>query len=134
MAVNPMRLSRYPDRASPAARGIETTSLELRADLAAKPPDEIGKRQLREEARRLAVAAAAESAGDHRHVHAVVGRAQADLARVLVTLGQARADEAAHRGPLDRAEEVDDPLGVGLRRARLLEVLARQVGDRKSVV
>ena len=69
---------------------------------------------------RLAVAAAAERAGDPRHVDAAVGRAQADLAPVASS--QQLAHEHRDLGVLDRAQVVDDALGVRLDRAGLAEV------------
>ena len=54
------------------------------------------------------------------------------LARRLTRLRRAvlpgrLADEHRHVGTLDRAQEVDDPLGVGLGRADLGEIRAQEI-------
>ena len=91
-------------------------------------------RQLGREAGRLAMAAAAELAGDARHVDAAVGRAQRHLAPARAVGRQQVADEHGDRGVLDGAQVVDDALGVGLERVRLGEVVAGQVGQRDRAV
>src|SRR5262245_28363158 len=93
---------------------VGTTGMlrQLEANLAPQELDELLPRQLRREARRLAVPAAALGARDARDVDAVVGRAQRDLA--LAAVRQAVADQRGDRRPLDRAQVVDDALGVVL--------------------
>ena len=74
------------------------------------------------------MAAASALAGDRGDVEVCLGRPQADPVRRPVRGGRL-ADQRCELGPLDRAQVVDDPLGIRFLRARVLEVLALEVGD-----
>ena len=71
---------------------------------------------------------AARLARDRAHVDLVDRRAQRDLPRRAAVAGRL-ADERRDERALDRAEHVDDPLGVRLGRADRLEVVAQEVRD-----
>ena len=66
--------------------------------------------------------------GDRGDVEVCLGRPQADPVRRPVRGGRL-ADQRCELGALDRAQVVDDPLGVRLLRARVVEVLALEVGN-----
>ena len=103
-------------------------AVHLREELA---PDEVGDlldARLAGEAGRLAMAAASALAGDRGDVEVCLGRPQADPVRRPVRGGRL-ADQRGDLGALDRAQVVDDPLGIRLLRAGVLEVLALEVGD-----
>src|SRR3954447_10969664 len=113
------------------ARVLGRRRRQLSGALRAQEADELVVVELGREARGLAMAAAATGAGDGRDVNLAVDRAQRDLlARRAV--GRDVVDLAGQRGDLralDRAQVVDDALGVAVLGAGDLEVLARQPGD-----
>ena len=114
--------------ARPACRREECrrqlTELAAR-DLLAQELHQLVELEVGGEAGRAAMPAAAQRPRDHRDVDAVVGRAQRDLARRLAV--ELLAHEPGDRGALDRAQVVDDALGVALVGARGAVVVARQV-------
>ena len=72
---------------------------------------------------------AALSARDRRDVDPVVAGAQRNLSQpVAVGIAHSLAHERGDRGALDRAQMVDDALGVALLGARLDEVDPVQLG------
>src|SRR6185436_9025418 len=107
-------------------------SLELRGNLLAQERHQLVPRQRRREAGRLAVAAAALGAGDRGDVDAVVARAQRDLALLGIGRSEAVAHERGDRGALNRAQVVDDALGVVLLGAGCREVGAAEVRERQA--
>src|SRR4051794_9896606 len=107
--------------------------LQLGGDLLAQEGDELVVGQLGREARGAPVAAAAARAGDGRHVDGAVGRAQRDLLAGTVAVKQFAGERGDLRA-LDRAQVVDDALGVALLRPREAEVVAAQVRERERVV
>ena len=105
---------------------------QLLGDGGAQERDDVVDLELGREAGGAAVAATALGAGDRADVDGAVGGAQRGLAPVR-TLAHDRRD----LGPLDRAQVVDDPLGVALLGAgvlghhdRLAIVAVMIVGDR----
>ena len=107
---------------SPRSTGASISGSELVGDQGADLGHQLVGRELGRGARRLAVSAAAQRAGDHRHVHGAVGGAQAHLAAAVAVVGQQLAHQHGDLRALDGAQVVHDPLRVGLQRARLLEV------------
>ena len=100
------------------------------ARLARSTSTSCGNSMVGREAGGAAVAAAALGARDRGDVDAVVGRAQRHLAPLRLGRSPEQvADEAGHRGALERAQVVDDALGVALVGAGGGVVLARQVRD-----
>src|SRR5581483_2115598 len=88
-------------------------------ELAVDELDDLGGRLLGREAGSLAVTAAAALRGDRRHIELVVTRAQRDaMGRPLVA--RRLADERDHLRAFDRAQVVDDSLGVRLFRTDLV--------------
>src|SRR3954469_1925923 len=106
-------------------------SLELLGDACADVLDELREWFRGRRSGGLAMAAAAQRARDHRHVDLPVGRAQAHLAALAV---EQLTDEHRDLRVLDRAQVVDDAFGVGLDRAGLAEVAAREVSDRDATI
>src|SRR3954469_24277200 len=118
-------------RTSPSTEGRRY--LQLGGDLLAQERDELVLGELGGEAGRAAMAAAAAGAGDGRHVDVAVGRAQRDLLACAVAVEQLARQRRDLRA-LDRAQVVDDALGVALLRAGHPEVVAGQVRERQRAV
>src|SRR5437762_3960682 len=121
-------------RTSPSiARGSE-----LLGELLAQEGDELFLRHLGGEPSRLPVPPATSGAGDDRHVDLAVGRPQRDLLAPRARRGAVLAEQVAReRGDLralDRAQVVDDALGVALLGAREAEVVAGEAGERQSAL
>src|SRR4051812_38530726 len=108
--------------------------IELRGDLAAQEGHELVVGQLRGEARRLPVPAATARAGDDADVNGRVGGPQRDLRPARASRVGQLARERGHLRAGDRAEVVDDALGVGLLGAGLGVVLAAQAAQRQPPV
>src|SRR3954467_9287114 len=83
---------------------------------------------LAREARSLTVAAATEEASDGRHVELVDARAQRH-APGRPALARRLADQHRELCTFDRAQIVDDPLGIRLGRADVGEVGADEIRD-----
>src|SRR3954453_14076307 len=100
----------------------------LREESLADGLGDLVERLLGREAGGLAVAAAAEAPGDHRHVELVDARAQRPLVRRARVARRLAADHG-QPGAVDGTQVVDDPLRVGLRGAHLGEVVAQEMRD-----
>src|SRR4051812_4970767 len=122
-----------PAGLSTRTRPSTLRTLQLGGDLLAQERDELVVRELGREAGRAPVTAAAPPPRDGRHVDAAVRRAQRDLLACAVAVHQLACERGDLR-PLDRAEVVDDALGVALLRAGEAEVVAAEVGERDRVV
>ena len=96
--------------------GRRRTRSKLPRELGAQELHQLGELEVGREAGGAAMPAAAQRAGDHRHVDAVVGRAQRDLAAGSAV--ELVADQPGDGGALDGAQVVDDALGVALVGAR----------------
>src|SRR5579864_551544 len=116
-------------RARGGIRGLERRRREH--ELAVNELDDVRKWLIAREARRLAMSAAAGLARDRGDVDLVAARAQRYAVRRPV-VARRLADEGDHLGALDLAQVVDDPLGVRLLSADVVEVAAHEVRDDES--
>src|SRR5262249_34922818 len=117
----PPGLSTSATPAGSSARG-GTLGEEAFADLL----DDLPQRQIRGEAGGLAMAPAAEAPRDCRNVELVDARAERALVRVRCAV-QLLPDQHRQLSSFYRAQVIDDPLGVGLGGADLVEVGADEM-------
>src|SRR5690348_6525720 len=119
----PPGLSTSATPAGSSARG-GTLGEEAFADLL----DDLPQRQSCGEASGLAMAASAEPARDCRYVELVDARAERPLVRMRCAV-QLLPDQHRQLRSLDGAQVVDDPFGVGLGSAHLVEIGADEMRD-----
>src|SRR5665213_4375455 len=100
-------------------------------ELAAEELDDLADRFLRREARGLAVASAPLLARDRGDVDLIVARAQRNAARRPL-VARRLANQRDHLRAFDRAQRVDDPLGVRLLGADVAEVVLQEVRDHEA--
>src|SRR5262249_55342951 len=125
----PAGLSTSPTPTGLAARGITSRRLAGRSDeLAADELDDLLERQLAREARRLDMPAAAQLPRDRGDVQLVARGPERDPVHRPAG-GRWLPDQGDELRALALAEEVDDPLRVGLLGPHLGEVRPQEVRD-----